>query len=366
MHDVRRNGADGAEAVRAGEELPMGRLAPYLFTHLPELRDAFDGEITVAQFARGYSNLTYLIGVGDRELVLRRPPVGANIATAHDMGREVRVLTGLARVYALVPRVLLYCEDTQVIGAPFYVMERLHGVVLRADDPHRPPIATDVMARLADNVIGNLAAIHALDYRAAGLAELGRPAGYVARQVQGWTRRYHAAQTDPLPDLERAMAWLADHQPQESGAALIHNDYKYDNLILDGEDLTRLVAVLDWEMCTLGDPLLDLGTSLGYWMEPGDPPALVEMFGLTVLPGNPNRAEAVERYVQASGGQDFDPLFYYVYGLVKIGVILQQIYSRYRQGQSQDTRFARLGGAVAACGLMAAEAIDQNRISGLF
>jgi aminoglycoside phosphotransferase (APT) family kinase protein len=172
------------------------------------------------------------------------------------------------------------------------------------------------------------------------------------------------------------MHWLAAHQRPESGAAIIHNDYKYDNLILDYDtrhagmrgmgDLTRLVAVLDWEMCTLGDPLLDLGTTLGYWLEPGDPPALVEMFGLTTLPGNPTRAEVVERYRQASGQPGFDPLFYYVYGLVKIGVILQQIYHRYRQGQSQDPRFARLGGAVAACGLMAREAMRQGRISGLF
>jgi aminoglycoside phosphotransferase (APT) family kinase protein len=286
------------------------------------------------------------------------------------MGREVKVLTGLARVYRHVPRVLLFCEDAGVIGAPFYVMERLHGVVLRADDPQRPSIAADVMARLANNVIGNLATIHALDYQAAGLGELGRPAGYVARQVLGWTRRYQAAQSDSLPDLERALSWLAERQPPESnavsGVALIHNDYKYDNLILAADDLTRLVAVLDWEMCTLGDPLLDLGTTLGYWIEAGDPPALVEMFGLTALPGNPNRDEVVERYLAASGRAAFEPLFYYVYGLAKIGVILQQIYYRYRQGLSQDERFARLGGAAAACGLMASEAIRKGRISGLF
>ncbi len=363
MQDV---GSEGAAAVRAGEELPIAPLAAYLFAELPDLRQEFDKEIVVAQFTRGYSNLTYLIGVGERELVLRRPPIGANIATAHDMGREVRVLSGLARVYTHVPRVLLHCQDVQVIGAPFYVMERLHGVVLRADDPQRPPIAPDVMAQLANHVIDNLAAIHALDYQAAGLADLGRPTGYVARQVQGWTKRYQAAQTDPLPNLEKALRWLAEHQPVEAGAALIHNDYKYDNLILDGADLTRLVAVLDWEMCTLGDPLLDLGTTLGYWVEAGDPPALVEMFGLTTLAGNPSRIEVVERYALASGRPAFDPLFYYVYGLAKIGVILQQIYYRYHQGQSQDQRFARLGSAVDACGVMAVAAIRTGRISGLF
>jgi aminoglycoside phosphotransferase (APT) family kinase protein len=283
------------------------------------------------------------------------------------MGREVRVLTGLAKVYPLVPRVLLYCQDPAVIGAPFYVMEVVRGVVLRAENPNRPTLAPEAMMRLANHVIDNLAAIHALDVAAAGLADLGKPAGYVMRQVQGWTRRYQAAQTGSVPELEQALHWLAEHQPGPGlGAALIHNDYKYDNLILDSADLTRLVAVLDWEMCTLGDPLLDLGTTLGYWVEPGDPPALLEMFGLTTLPGNPTRDAVVHRYMLASGQQRFDPLFYYVYGMAKIGVILQQIYHRYRQGQSLDPRFARLGGAVAVCGLMASQAITRGRISGLF
>lgn len=371
MQDV---GNDRAGAIRSGEELPIASLASYLFAELPELRDGFEGEIVVAQFGRGYSNLTYLIKVGERELVLRRPPFGANIATAHDMAREARVLSGLARVYDLAPRLLVNCQHSQVIGAPFYIMERLHGVVLRTEDAHRPPIAPDVMARLANNVIDNLAAIHALDYHAAGLADLGKPTGYMARQVQGWTKRYHAAQTAPLPDLESALRWLAAHQPAESrpenSPALIHNDYKVDNLILNRHDLTQLVAVLDWEMCTLGDPLLDLGTTLGYWLEPNDPPALLEMFGLTALPGNPSRAEVLQRYIAASGRPAFDPLFYYVYGLAKIGVILQQIYHRYHQGQSQDQRFARLGGPegspVAACGWMASAAIRTGRISALF
>lgn len=384
------NGADmlrgDSDAYRghAEEQLPIAPLAAYLYAELPELRDAFDipatgggqdvpaigagqnGEITVAQFTSGYSNLTYLVGIGAHKVVLRRPPHGANIATAHDMGREVRVLTGLAKVYAHVPRMLLYCQDASIIGAPFYLMQFLQGVVLRADDAMRPAIPPEIMMRLAANTIDNLAAIHALDYNAAGLADLGKPAGYVARQVQGWTRRYQAAQTDELPALEKAMGWIAEHQPAESGAAIIHNDYKYDNLMLDGDDLMRIVAVLDWEMCTLGDPLLDLGTTLGYWIEPGDPLALVEMFGLTTLPGNPNREGVVERYLRASDRQHFDPLFYYVYGMVKIGVILQQIYHRYRQGESHDPRFARLGGAVAACGLMANEAINKRRISHLF
>jgi aminoglycoside phosphotransferase (APT) family kinase protein len=362
---------EGGQAAPAptGEELPLELLARYLWRALPELAQEFDpdidAEISVAKLGQGYSNLTYALQIGEHAFVLRRPPLGANIATAHDMGREVKVLRGLARVYAYVPRVLLSCDDASVIGAPFYLMERLEGVVLRPDTL-RSPLSPTLMRHLATNVVANLAHIHALDVEAAGLADLGRPAGYVMRQVQGWTKRYAAAQTDALPHLERALRWLAEHQPVASGAALIHNDYKIDNLMLDHNDLTRLVAVLDWEMSTLGDPLLDLGTTLGYWVEASDPPPLVEIFGLTALPGNPTRNEVVERYVATSECASFDPLFYYVYGLAKIGVILQQLYHRHRQGLSQDARFARLGGAVAACGLMATQAIDKRRIGELF
>jgi aminoglycoside phosphotransferase (APT) family kinase protein len=347
--------------VRPGEELPVDALAAYLQAHLPDLA----GPLTVAQFPKGYSNLTYLLRMGGQELVLRRPPFGADIATAHDMGREYRVLSGLTRVYPKVPRPLLYCEDPSVIGAPFYVMERLQGVVLRAGlDPAAAP-SPAVMAGLAAAAVDNLAAIHALDLEAAGLADLGKPDGYVARQVHGWIKRYRAAQTDDLPDLDATMDWLVAHLPSESGAALIHNDYKYDNLVLDPADLTRILAVLDWEMCTVGDPLMDLGTVLGYWIEASDPPALAGMFGLTTLPGNLDRQGVVDRYAAASGRALAEPVFYYVYGLVKIAGIIQQIYARYRRGHTQDARFAGLAGVVAGCGALAGRALDRGRISGL-
>ncbi|HXF64262.1 MAG TPA: phosphotransferase family protein [Caldilineaceae bacterium] len=352
---------DRPGAVRPGEELPLAALAAYLTAHLPHLA----GPLTVAQFPQGYSNLTYLLRMGDREMVLRRPPVGVHIATAHDMSREVRVLTGLSRVYDKVPRPLLYCDDPSVIGAPFYIMERLHGVILRAglEPAQAPPPA--VMAGLSAAAVDNLAAIHALDVEAAGLAGLGKPAGYTARQIHGWTQRYQAAQTDPQPELEAAMAWLAHHIPPEAGAAIIHNDYKYDNLLLDPADLTCIRAVLDWEMCTLGDPLMDLGTMLGYWTEPGDPPPLAAMFGLTTLPGNLNRQQVVERYCAASRRAIPDPLFYYVYGLVKVDVIIQQLYTRYRHGHTQDARYAALPAVVQSCGRLAALALEKGRISRL-
>jgi aminoglycoside phosphotransferase (APT) family kinase protein len=352
---------DQATTVRRGEELDLPRLADYLATHLPDAQ----GPLTVAQFPSGYSNLTYLLRLGERELVLRRPPFGANIQSAHDMGREYRVLSGLIRVYSKVPRPLLYCDDPSILGAPFYVMERVQGVILRAGQAAALGPAPATMRTLSHVFIRNLAAIHALDVSAAGLADLGRPSGYVGRQISGWTRRYRNAQTDEVAGLETAITWLAQHQPGESGAAIIHNDYKYDNVVLAPDDLTQLVAVLDWEMCTIGDPLLDLGTTLGYWIEPDDPQPLQKMFGLTTLPGNLDRRQLVEEYQAASGREIGDPLFYYTYGLFKIAVIIQQIYARYRQGHTQDQRFAGLFAVVQGCAELIERALAKGRISHL-
>ena len=350
---------DQATPVRRGEELDIAALTHYLHVHL----SGAAGMLVVEQFPSGFSNLTYLLRLGAQELVLRRPPFGANVKSAHDMGREYRVLHGLHTVYPRVPRPLLYCDDASVIGAPFYVMERLHGVILRGDAMRE--LAPKVMRRTATAAIDNLAAIHAVDYVAAGLGDLGKPAGYVARQIDGWTQRYRAAQTGDVAAIETLIAWLAAHQPPSSGAALIHNDYKFDNLILNPQNLSEIVAVLDWEMCTLGDPLLDLGTTLGYWIEPNDPPALQALLGLTARPGNLDRREVVERYRAASGRTVGNPLFYYLYGVFKIAVIVQQIYARYQRGATQDARFAGLGEVVAACGRLGVAALEQDRIHAL-
>lgn len=352
---------DQPTTVRIGEELDLLRLEDYLTRHLPTAT----GPLVVAQFPSGYSNLTYLLRLGDQELVLRRPPFGANIKSAHDMGREYKVLSGLRRVYAKVPKPLLYCEDEAVMGAPFYVMERVRGMILRAQPPRDLTLTPALMHHLSEAAIDTLAEIHGLDVAAADLSDLGRPQGYVERQISGWTRRYRAAQTDAVPTLEQIMPWLHQALPDDSGTALIHNDYKYDNLILDPTDLTRVIAVLDWEMCTLGDPLMDLGTTLGYWIEANDPPALIGMFGLTALPGNLTRQQVLERYMAASGHEVRQPLFYYVYGLFKIAVIIQQIYARYRQGHTQDERFARLDQVVRDCGQLAVLALEKGKISGL-
>jgi aminoglycoside phosphotransferase (APT) family kinase protein len=305
--------------------------------------------------------------MGQREMVLRRPPFGSEVKSAHDVGREYRILSQLRPFYGKVPPMLLHCQDETVLGEPFYVMERVRGVILRAGLPAAMQPAPALMGQIATTFIDNLAELHAVDYQAAGLAELGRPAGYVERQIRGWTQRYHRARTDDLPEMDQVAAWLAEKMPPESGAALIHNDYKYDNLVLDPADWSHIVAVLDWEMATLGDPLLDLGTSLGYWVQ-GDDPALMHtlQFSPTYLPGNPGRAELAAQYAQASGRDISNIVYYYVYGTFKLAVVIQQIYYRYKLGLTQDSRFASLDQVVRACSLIAAQAIVRQRLDQLF
>ncbi len=353
---------DRPKAPREGETLDRAKLTSYLESILGPI-----SELEVAQFPSGFSNLTYALSVDGRDLVLRRPPFGAKIKTAHDMGREHRILSGLAPVYPKAPAPVAYCEDPEVLGAPFYLMERVEGVILRSGMPSEMEPAPQLMAAVAGAWAVTLAELHAVDYEAAGLADLGRPAGYVERQVAGWARRYDNARTDDVPEIEATAAWLARQTPPENPPALIHNDFKYDNVVLDPADWSRVLAVLDWEMATLGDPLMDLGTSLGYWVDADDPPALQQLqLSPTTLPGNPGRVEVAELYARAAGQDLGDLVFYYVYGLFKIAVIVQQIYRRYRQGLTQDRRFADLDRAVRGCGVAAAQAIARQRIDRLF
>jgi aminoglycoside phosphotransferase (APT) family kinase protein len=351
---------DTTAPVRSGEELPVGPLEAYLRRHLP----AVEGPLTVEQFPHGHSNLTYLLRLGATELVLRRPPFGNQVKSAHDMGREYRVLSRLSVVFAAAPRAYLFCEDDSILGAPFYVMERRRGVILRKTLPHALAIDAGTARQLSLSLIDTLAQLHALDFRAAGLGDLGKPQGYVARQVTGWTNRSAQARTEELPALDRVARWLNEHLPPESGAALVHNDFKYDNLVLDPDDLTRIVAMLDWEMATVGDPLMDLGSTLGYWIEAGDPEPLRQAaFGPTTLPGNMTRQELVQRYQEKTGRVVADALFYYCYGLFKLAVIIQQIYARYVRGHTRDARFARLNEVVAVLSQQAERAVQTGRLS---
>ncbi|GAC1646499.1 MAG: phosphotransferase family protein [Herpetosiphon sp.] len=352
---------DQPTAVRNGEELPVERLAEFLQRHVA----GAVGPLHVQQFPSGFSNLTYLLRMGEQEMVLRRPPFGANIKGGHDMGREYRILSRLLPSYGKVPAPLAYTEDPEILGAPFYVMQRVRGVVLRNRIPSDLDLTAPLMHGICLALIDGLVELHAVDYHAVGLGELGRPEGYIARQVAGWTKRYAQAHTASVPAVEQAATWLHAHLPAHSDATLIHNDYRYDNVILDPKDLTRITSVLDWEMATLGDPLSDVGTTLAYWAEEGDP-AVLQQFGSTTRPGNLNRQAWVARYAECSGRDVGDILFYYVYGLFKNAVIIQQIYHRYVNGFTTDPRFASLFELVEAYGTMAQRAIDANRISQLF
>lgn len=349
---------DRTGAVRPGEELDVGRLQAYLQTELGHA-----GVIEIEQFPGGYSNLTYLVRQGEREYVLRRPPHGSSVKTAHDMGREYRVLSRLAPVFAKAPRPILFCGDASIIGAEFYLMQPIRGVILRRDPPPGLAVDSETAARLSKLLIDTLAELHAIDYEAAGLSDLGKPAGYVERQITGWTKRYEASQTDEIPAMQEAASWLADRMPPDGAPALIHNDYKFDNVIFDPQGMSRIIGILDWEMCTIGDPLMDLGTTLCYWVEQGDPAGLREMrFGPTTLPGMPTRQELADRYAQASGRDLTNILYYYIYGLFKTAVVAQQIYYRFAKGLTRDQRFARMIMGVRAMAEHAVGVLEQGRI----
>jgi aminoglycoside phosphotransferase (APT) family kinase protein len=344
--------ADEPRPTRAGEELDTAKLAAFL-----------GGPVEVLQFPGGHSNLTYMVRHGGQELVLRRPPFGSKVKTAHDMGREVAVLSKLAPVFDRAPRVIAYEPTGDVLGAPFYLMERRHGVILRGSLPEE--LAGDHVkcARICDLLIDTLVDLHAIDFRAAGLGDFGKPVGYVERQVRGWSERYVASQTDDITAVTEVSAWLAAHMPADGPPALIHNDYKFDNVILD-PSYERVVAVLDWEMATVGDPLMDLGTSTSYWVQSDDPPLFHQsLFGVTSKPGMRSRTEVAKRYLERSGRRTDSLVFYYAFGLFKTAVVLQQIYYRYAKGLTQDPRFAPFIHVVRALAERAHGAIERDTIS---
>jgi aminoglycoside phosphotransferase (APT) family kinase protein len=334
---------DQPRTVRPGEDLDLGRLEPFLSRCLPTSA----GPIRVEQFPSGHSNLTYLVRLGDLEFVLRRPPFGSKVKTAHDMGREYRVLSKLHAAYPPAPKVLLYCDDDSVLGAPFYVMERIRGIIIRRDIPAGLKFSSEIARMLSESFADNLAHLHTLDYEAIGLGDLGKPQGYLERQVRGWIDRYHNSETDELPEVEHLAAWMKERMPATSAAALIHNDYKYDNVVLDPADVTKIIGVLDWEMSTLGDPLSDLGTTLAYWVDPQDPEELQKIrWCPSTYAGSLTRAQLVERYARTSGRDVSDLVFYLGFARFKVAVIVQQIYYRYRQGLTTDARFASMGEVV--------------------
>jgi aminoglycoside phosphotransferase (APT) family kinase protein len=337
---------DRPTTIRPGEELDTSRLRPFLERELPDL----EGAVELLQFPSGWSNLTYLLRIGEHELVLRRPPFGRKPKSGHDMSREYTILRALQGWYPYCPRPLAVCDDESVIGVPFYLMERLEGIIIRQDLPMGLELEPTQLRTLFDAVVDAQAALHALDFREVGLADFGNPEGYALRQIRGWSDRYRRARTPDVPDCESVMRWLEEKLPlAESRASIVHNDFRLDNVVLDANDPMRIVGVLDWEMAAIGDPLMDLGASLAYWIEASDPP---ELHGMRLMPthleGAPTRAEVVERYAEGSGIEIASFDFYYCYGLFRLAAIIQQIYYRSYHGQTDDPRFRKLNHVVGA------------------
>lgn len=349
--------AEEARTPRPGEMPDADALSSYLTGRI----EGFRGIPEIRQYTGGYSNLTYLLTWEGGACILRRPPAGADVRGGHDMSREFRVLQALRTHFPCIPAPWLLCDDASVIGAPFFLMEKVEGLILRAGRTTGLDTTSESMHALSEQSVRLLARLHDIDPAGTPLEGLGRPDGYVKRQTEGWIERYRRSATDEVDGVEETIAWMLEQMPAEGGRSVIHNDFKYDNLVLDPADTARIRAVLDWEMATLGDPLLDLGTTLAYWSEADDPPAL-KPFNLTWLPGNLTRREVVTLYAEARGIPEPEMLFPYVFGCFKVGVIVQQIYARYRRGLTTDERFAGLKEVLEASMGRAVQALREGRI----
>jgi aminoglycoside phosphotransferase (APT) family kinase protein len=347
-----------ARDVRPGEQLDWERLGGWLRERLPACRiPGLDVtcELSVAQFPGGHSNLTYLVRFGESEIVVRRPPFGPVPPTAHDMSREFRWLSAMHTRFPLAPRPYLLCEDTDVIGCVFYAMERRRGVVVRTEEP--PALANPAARRrLSGALIDTLADLHAIDVVAGGLRELGKPAGFVGRQVKGWSDRWRRSQTTTLAEMDALAQWLHAHLPTDPAVpSVVHGDFKLDNVMLDPDDLGRIVAVFDWEMSALGDPLVDLGIVLAYW-SPTAPPSQRDALTTVIdRPGYFTKEEIVEGYASRSGRDVSSVRYYEIFAIFKIAVVIQQIYFRFVRGQTTDARFASFGARVEFLARHAAE-----------
>lgn len=330
---------DDTIQVRPDERFDENRLHEFLKGRLPGTYRP----LTVRQFGGGAANLTYLLNYGTHEYVLRRPPLGPLAPSSHDMSREYSVLSVLHGAFPLAPEAFLYCEDRSVIGAPFFIMERRHGVVVRKKLPEGFANMSHAPHQVSEALVDALADFHAVDYVQLGLTDLGKPEGFLRRQVEGWYKRWKAAKHQELQEMDDLYAWLTENLPSESDASLVHNDYKLDNLMLSKDDPGKVVAVFDWDMCTLGDPLSDLGALLCYWSEPTDPPFFKQASMMPTDERFFTRDQLVERYAEKSGRDISNIKFYHVLGLFRLVGIAAQIYIRYARGQTKDERFAAFG-----------------------
>jgi len=351
-------------SVRPEDGMDIDKIKEYLF--VKNLIPNRQTTLNIQQYTNGYSNLTYLLETEQSAFVLRRPPIGA-VKRGHDMSREYKVLDKLAAHWNKSPKTICYEDETSFLNSPFYLMEKVEGTVVNYKAAVDKALSTDDFKTISESWLETFITLHKLDYKAVGLADLGRPDGYVERQVSNWSKQYRKAATMEIAEADFVMKWMTDNQPTEYDHTLIHNDYKYDNLIYDETDYAQVRAVLDWEMCTLGDPLMDLGTSLGYWTLADDNPVFSKVMpSPTSLPGNPSRLDIVHAYSTQSGRAINDLVFYYVYGLFKIAVIVQQIYYRYDKGLTNNKKFAQLDKVCLLLCQTAKQAINKNKIQGLY
>ena len=350
---------DQPTEIREGEELDITAVDQFMKAQLPEL----SGTPTIRQYPGGASNLTYQIDYDGRSFVLRRPPFGHKAKSAHDMLREARIMEALKPVYPYVPNIIAICDDHSVLGDDFYVMERLEGIILRQDFPEGFSLDESETRKLCTNVVDKLVDLHQVDYHAAGLDYIGKGAGYVRRQIEGWSDRFRKAHTDDVGDCEEVMQWLHEKMPEDVTTCIIHNDFRFDNVVLNPNNPFEVIGILDWEMATLGDPLMDLGNSLAYWVQ-ADDDQFFQMLRRqpTHRPGMMTRDEVVEYYMKRSGleVENFD--FYEVYGLFRLAGIVQQIYYRFYHGQTKDKRFAGFGQAANYLEQRCKKLISQSKL----
>lgn len=351
--------ANPTNPVRSGEELDWETLDRYLKGVIPHL----EGVPEISQFAGGNSNLTYRLKYANDDLVVRRPPFGTKAKTAHSMIREYRIMNELKPLYPAVPDTLHYTDDESIIGSEFYVMRKVEGQLIKETLPPEWNFTAQDTRRFCIRFWEKLVELHQVDYIAAGLGDFGKPQGYVSRQILGWNRRFERVITVDVDDFADVRAWLEANMPPETGRySILHGDFRIDNVILDTDDPCTILAILDWEICALGDPLMDLGNSLAYWMEAGDPEEIRSLvMQPSGAPGMLTRREILDLYQQKTGLDTSDFTFYMVYGYWRVAVILQQIYYRYFHGQTQDERFKTFGVATQRlgehCRLLAANQI---------
>lgn len=352
------------QEVRKGEELDKIKISNFFFDN--NLISNKNIEPNIQQFSNGYSNLTYLINFEQSNFVLRCPPKGA-VKKGHDMSREYNVLSKLNTSFNKVPKTYIYNDDLSILNCPFYVMEMIDGIILTGKEAKKRNIKADDFGKISKVWLETFVELHSLDYKSIGLENLGRPKGYIDRQIEIWSYQYNIAKTTEIESADKVIKWLYNNKPSSQNTSLIHNDYKYDNVVFKDENWNRINSILDWEMCTIGDPLMDLGTSIAYWTMSNDHPLILNgLKSPTIFEGNPSRSKIVELYCKKTNTKIDDFVFYYVYGLFKIAVIVQQIFFRFKKGLSSDPKFSKLDKYAKVLSDTAWQSIQKMQIENLF